>query len=68
MNRRKGCGERIREGGLGAVEFGFNDFKDWRDVEVIVCRLVGNMPGSVEDGTKDFRLETLDVLDVSWVN
>ena len=31
------------------VEFGFDDFRDCRDVEVIVCRVVGDIPGSVED-------------------
>ena len=38
-----------------------------RDFEVIVCCLVGDMPGSVEDGTKDFILKTLDALDVGWL-
>ena len=46
----------------GAVEFGFDDFRDCRDVEVIVGRVVGDIPGSV-----DFGLETLDVLDVGWL-
>ena len=32
-----------------------------RDVEVSEGRLVGDIPGSVEDSTKDFGLETLDV-------
>ena len=48
-------------GGEGAVEFGFDDCKD---VEVIVCRVVGDLPGSVADGTKDFGLKTLHALDV----
>ena len=44
------------EGGEGDLEFselGFDDFRV-RDVEVIACRAVGDIPGSVEDGTKDF--------------
>ena len=45
-------------------EFGFCDFRDCRDVEVVVCRVVGDMPGSVEYCTNDFGLETLDALDV----
>ena len=56
-------GEKIRVG-KGAVEFGFDDFTDCRDVEIIVCSVVRDVPGSVEDGAKDFGLETLDVLDV----
>ena len=40
-------------------EIVFDDFRDFRDVEVIVGRVVGDVPGSVEDGTKDFGLETL---------
>ena len=54
-------------GGEGAVEFwefGFGDFRFCRNVEVIVCPVVRELPGSVEDGTKDFGLETLDPLDV----
>ena len=51
-------------GGEGAVEFGFDDFRDCGDVKVIVCRVFGDVPGSVEDGKKDIRLETLDALDV----
>ena len=39
-------------------EFRFYDVRDCRDVEVIVCRVVGDIPGSVEDGTKDSGLET----------
>ena len=35
---------------------GFDDFRDCRDVEVNMCRRVGDIPGSDEDGTKDFRL------------
>ena len=54
-------------GGEGAVEFlefGFDNFRDCRAVEVIVCRIVGDIPRSFEDGTKDFAFETLDALDV----
>ena len=29
-------------------------------------RVVGDIPGSAEDGTKEFGLETLETLDVSW--
>ena len=50
MNREKGLGERIRVGGEGAVEFfefGFDDFRDGWDVEVIECRVVGDMSGSI---------------------
>ena len=35
------------------LEFGFCDFIDCRDVEVIVGRLVGDIPGSVGDVRKD---------------
>ena len=31
----------------------------------IVCRIVGDIPGCVEAGTKDF--ENLDALDVDWL-
>ena len=34
------------------------------DVEVMVGRVVGDVPGYVKDGTKDFELETLDAWDV----
>ena len=34
------------QGGRG---FGFYDFRDCRDFEVIVGRVVGGIPGSVED-------------------
>ena len=57
-------------GGEGAVEFlefGFDGFRDCRDGEVIVGRVVGGIPRSVEDGTKDFGLETLDSLVVGWL-
>ena len=40
------------------LELGFDDFRDCRDIEVIVCRVVGDIPGSVENGAKDFGLET----------
>ena len=49
------------------LEFEFYDFRDCRDGEVIVCRVVGDIPESVEDGTKDFGFETLDALDVGWL-
>ena len=39
-------------------------FKNCKDIEVFVCRVVGDIPGSIEDGEKDFELETLDSLDV----
>ena len=44
-----------------------DDFRDCRVVEVIVCCVVRDIPGSVEDGEKDFGLETLDALDVGWL-
>ena len=44
--------------GEGAAEFGFDNFRDCRGVEVIMCPVVGDIPGSVEDGTKGFGLET----------
>ena len=37
------------EGAVGFLEFGFDYFRDCRDVQVIVCRIVGDVPGSVED-------------------
>ena len=40
MNRGKGLGENIRVGEEGALEFRFDDFRDCRDVEAIVCRVV----------------------------
>ena len=48
------------------MEFGFNYFRDCRDVEVIVGREVRAIPGSVEDGTKDFGSET-HALYVGWL-
>ena len=39
-------------------EFGFDDFRGYRVVDDNVGRVVGEIPGSVEDGTKDFGLET----------
>ena len=39
-------------------EFGFDQFRDYKDVEVIVCHVFGDIPGSIEDGAKDFALET----------
>ena len=53
-----------RGGAVEFLEFGFDDFRVCRDVEVIVGRAVKDIPGSVEDGTKDFGLETLDAVDV----
>ena len=35
-------------------EFGFDDFRDCRDGEVIMGRVAGDLRGSVEVGTKDF--------------
>ena len=70
INRGKKLGKRIRLGGEGAMEFlefGFDDFRDCRDFEVIVSRVGGDIPGSVEDGTSDFGLDTLDALDVGWL-
>ena len=48
MTRGKGLDKE------GAVEFGFDDFRDCRDVEITVGRIVGDVPGSVEDGAKYF--------------
>ena len=48
-----------REGAVEYLEFGFDDFRNCWDV---VGRVVGDIPGSVEDGTKDFGLATLDGL------
>ena len=61
MGRRKRFRKRIGAGGEGAVEFsefGFDDFRDGRDVDI---------PGSIEDGTMDFGLETLDALEYNWL-
>ena len=49
------------------VEFSEFGFDDCRNVEVIVGRVVGDIPGSVVDDAKDFGLETLDALDVDWL-
>ena len=35
---------------------------NFRDLDFIVGRVVGDIPGSIEDGVKDFGLEILDVL------
>ena len=56
-------GEKISGGAGGTVEFSEFGFGDFRDVEVIVFRVVGDIPGSVED----FGLETLDALEVGWL-
>ena len=53
MNEGKGLGKRIRVGGERTMDFGFDDFRDCKNVEVIVGHVVGDIPGSVEDGTKD---------------
>ena len=49
-----------REGAVEFLKYGFHGLRDCRDVEVIVDRVVGDIPGSVKDGTKGFGLETLD--------
>ena len=70
MDKGNGLGKGIGVGEEGAVEFlefGFDDFRNCRDVKVIVGPLVGDIPGSGEDVTKDFGLETLDVIDVGWL-
>ena len=43
------------------------NFDICRDVEVIVGRVVGDIPRSVENGTKGFVLEYLNELDVGWL-
>ena len=43
------------EGAVEILEFGFDDFRDCRD-EVIVGRVVGDIAGSVEDGTKNLEI------------
>ena len=45
----------------------FWDLSDCRHAEVTMGRVVGDMPESVEDGTKDFGWETLDAMDVGWL-
>ena len=70
MNRGKRLGEKIRVGAEGALEFmefEFDDSRDCREVEVIMSRVVGDIPGSVEGGAKDLGLETLDALDIDWL-
>ena len=57
VDRGKGLGKRIRVGREGAVEFlelGFDEFGGCRDFKVLVCIVVGDIPGSVKDSTKDF--------------
>ena len=62
MNRGKGLGEKIRR------NFWNLDLMTSETVGmVIVCRVVGYIPGSVEEGAKDFGLETLDAFDVGWL-
>jgi hypothetical protein len=54
-------------GGKGAVEFlefGFDHLRDCRDIKVIVGGMVGDVPRGIEDSVEDFRLETLNALDV----
>jgi hypothetical protein len=54
-------------GGEGAVEFlkfSFDDLRDCRDIKVIMGGMVGEVPRGIEDRAEDFRLETLDALDV----
>ena len=53
MNREKGLDEGIRvaERLLWNLDF---MTRDCRDVEVFVCRVVGDRPGSVEDGAKGY--------------
>ena len=56
---------RLGVGGDRAVEFsdfGFDNFRNCMDFEVI-----GDILRGVEDGTKDFRLATLDELGVRWL-
>ena len=73
MNGGKGLREWIRVGGEGAVEFsefGFGNFKGCRNVEVIVCRLVGDIPGSVVDGKKELWIGNSGcvVCWLAWLN
>jgi hypothetical protein len=70
VESRKALGYRIRVGGKGPVaflEFGFDDLRDCRDIEVIVGGMVGDVPRGIEDIAEDFGLETLDALDVGWL-
>ena len=46
------------------LKHGFDYFRGCRDVGEIVDRVGGDIPGSVEDGMKDFGLETMNSLDV----
>jgi hypothetical protein len=48
-------------GGEGAVEFGFDDLRDCRDIKVILGGMVGDIPRGIKDS------ETLDALDVGWL-
>ena len=57
-----------REGPVEVLELGFYDSRNSnRDVDVIVDRVGGDITGSVEDGTKDLGVETLDALKVDWL-
>ena len=60
----KGLGREDLGGRRGTREISFYDFRECGDVEV-VGRVVGDIPGCVEDGAKDFGLEFLDALNVS---
>jgi hypothetical protein len=53
-----------RKGAVEVLEFGFDDLRDWRDIKVIVEGIFGDIPMGIEDSAEDFRLETLDPLDV----
>jgi hypothetical protein len=55
-------------GGEGAVELGFNGFRDSGDIKVIVSSLVGDIPRSIEESAEDFGLETLDALNADWLS
>jgi hypothetical protein len=45
-------------------EFNFDDHRDCRVIKVIVDGMVGDIPRGIENSAEDFRLETLDALDV----
>jgi hypothetical protein len=48
-------------GGEGAVEFGFDELRDCRDIKVIVGGMAGDVPRGIEDSAEDFGLDALDV-------
>ena len=64
MGRWKGLGKKRGTCGI----FGVDDLRDCKDVEVIVGRVVRDIPGSVEDGEKGFGLKNLDALDIDWLS